>query len=84
MPNKSLREPRLRVLHEVSILSGCRDSRGHLNSTVRCFLESTKRSLFLYGILGNTTRSKSKGKISTNETQTHEIQSLIRTKKTTA
>src|SRR2546425_7840700 len=28
-------EPRLRVLHQVFILSGCRDSRGHLNSTVR-------------------------------------------------
>jgi len=28
-------EPRLPVLHQVFILSGCRDSRGHLNSTVR-------------------------------------------------
>lgn len=27
-------EPRLRVLHQVFILSGCRNSRGHLNSTV--------------------------------------------------
>src|SRR5712691_7012434 len=27
-------EPRLRVLHQVLILKGCRDSRGHLNSDV--------------------------------------------------
>jgi hypothetical protein len=27
-------EPRLRVLHQVFVLSGCRDSRGHLNSDV--------------------------------------------------
>jgi hypothetical protein len=28
-------EPRLRILHGVFILSGCRDARGHLNSIVR-------------------------------------------------
>ena len=27
-------EPRLRALHQVFVLSGCRDSRGHLNSDV--------------------------------------------------
>lgn len=31
---KSLGEPRLRGSHQVSILSDCRDSRGHLNSAV--------------------------------------------------
>jgi hypothetical protein len=30
-------EPRLRVLHQVFILFGCRDSRRHVNSTVMRF-----------------------------------------------
>ena len=32
-------EPRLRVFHEAFILSGCRNSRGHLNSTVGRLVE---------------------------------------------
>ena len=35
-------EPRLRVPHEVFIFSGCRYSRGHLNSTVRRLIPATK------------------------------------------
>jgi len=33
-------EPLLRVLHQVFLLSGCRDSRGHLNSIVRPLREA--------------------------------------------
>ena len=36
-PNKIVAgEPRLRILHHVFILSGCRDSRGHLNRYADC------------------------------------------------
>ena len=41
-------EPRLRVLHQVFILSGCRDSRGHLNSIVKPYVVGLNKGVFAW------------------------------------
>src|SRR5947207_5310047 len=44
-------EPRLRVPHQVFILSGCRNSRGHLNSNVGLLMNSSVTARLLTALL---------------------------------